>query len=557
MTGDVEVALQHEGSGEGFAAEHNGQEEPQARTSGSSEVESGQVYTDDNGSLRTSLEGATAASTDAIHGESDSEDKPLGLIRRDSGVLPEPAMHAFAAANAGEVEEDEESTLGSTYVKPLETVYEEPEAYTATSERSASPESEPEVLPVLSTGLQPRVSSAQRGTHLKRSMSTPAMVVNRPATLTRTDTSAPELQTTELPTFATPTPIVSVRPLSLGEIGTNMHAPPQFAASSMSSRHDGMPLSDNSRSKQFNQRLDYMVGEFFTRQVTKLATSTPSGMDRVQKILSQRVKEKLGQQMGKQWAHVTAQPEVDEAAKEIESMYSYFSQLEKMVEKQRACLQQLNEVEAELSLFYQQKGYQESDEEIGKNLVHLGEAYHSECKERVPVISSLDSYLGFLKTFKSKAINDSRDTIKTQKTARQEFDSYASRLGYLEEKNVQRAATLSPGSMSSSSSRPFGFRSKSSEDTQKYQEKELDQTRRRFQAAKTRYQVLSTQIIDKAGLLEMKRAVDFGAYLAKVVEAHDAHNGFRPPIRKASSEPLPLPDAVEATEDATTEGVTR
>ena len=37
-------------------------------------------------------------------------------------------------------------------------------------------------------------------------------------------------------------------------------------------------------------------------------------------------------------------------------MYEYYSQLEKMVEKQRMALQQLNEVEAELSLFYQQKG---------------------------------------------------------------------------------------------------------------------------------------------------------------------------------------------------------
>lgn len=49
-----------------------------------------------------------------------------------------------------------------------------------------------------------------------------------------------------------------------------------------------------------------------------------------------------------------------------------------MVEKQRAALQQLNEVEAELSLFYQQKGYQEGIDEIGKNLVHLGQAYHQE-----------------------------------------------------------------------------------------------------------------------------------------------------------------------------------
>lgn len=43
-----------------------------------------------------------------------------------------------------------------------------------------------------------------------------------------------------------------------------------------------------------------MVGEFFTRQVAKLATSTPESVDRMHKILTQRVREKLGQQVGKQ-----------------------------------------------------------------------------------------------------------------------------------------------------------------------------------------------------------------------------------------------------------------
>lgn len=132
-------------------------------------------------------------------------------------------------------------------------------------------------------------------------------------------------------------------------------------------------------------------------------------------------------------------------------------------------------------------------------------------KERMPVIASLDAYLAFIKTFRAKAINDSRDTVKSQKTARQEFDSYASKLGYLEEKTIRSAQKVQP--------MPFNpLRSKSSEDTIKYQERELDQTRTRFQAAKTRYQVLSTQVIDKAGLLEMKRGVDFGAYVEKVVE---------------------------------------
>ncbi|KAJ3020002.1 hypothetical protein HKX48_001459 [Thoreauomyces humboldtii] len=471
--------------------------------------------------------------------------------------------------------EDEETTLGSLarrYSETAEQLAAQTLPTTGTaSDASASPlpeepEEEPEVLPVLSIGLPARVSSLQTRRELNRSASASSIsstnLVISP--VSRTDTSAPELRTTELPTFATPTPMAAVRVPVVGDLGMGNRPPPAFVSSLGSNRDYGMPLSENSKSKQFNTRLDYMVGEFFTRQVAKMATSTPESVDRIGKLFSQRVREKLGQQVGKQWAHVTQQPEVDEAAKDIESMHTYYAQLEKMVEKQRYALQQLNEVESELSLFYQQKGYQEHQEEIGRNLVHLGVSYHQETKERVPVIAALDAYLEFLKTFKSKAIADSRDTIKLQKTARQEFDSYASRLGHLEEKNVRANSTgpvhTGPAQSISSSSgteRRSSFnplRSKATEETARYQEKELDQTRQRFQNAKTKYQTLSTQVIDKAGLLEMKREVDFGAYLARVVESHDAYgarhfeagkvraDGFYLPADAATSTPSPVID---------------
>ncbi|KAJ3184722.1 hypothetical protein HDU87_004126 [Geranomyces variabilis] len=454
--------------------------------------------------LMTQALDAAVGALSASVGEEPVPQNDLPSSGSDAGSNFAPHGAADVNDEDDDDESEEEGALGSTILRHAEGVIsEEP--------RSESPEYEPDVLPVLSIGLPARVSSLQlqQQRQLKRAASSPVI------STARTDISAPELQTTELPTFATPTPMAAVRFPVVGDLGMGARTPPSFV-SSAGLRDQGMPLSENSKSKQFNQRLDYMVGEFFTRQVSKIATSTPESVDRFQKIFSQRVREKLGQQMGKQWAHVTAQPEVDEAAKDIEAMHTYFSQLEKMVERQRSALQQLNEVEAELSLFYQQKGYQEQQEDISKNLIHLGVAYHQESKERIPVIGALDNYLAFLKVFKGKAIADSRDTIKLQKTARQEFDSYASRLGYLEEKNVRAT------SAASSSFNPL--RSKSGEDAARYQEKELDQTRQRFQGAKAKYQQLSTQVIDKAGLLEMKRGVDFGAYVARVVEANDAYN---------------------------------
>ena len=49
-------------------------------------------------------------------------------------------------------------------------------------------------------------------------------------------------------------------------------------------------------------------------------------------------------------------------------------------------------------------------------------------------------------------------------------------------------------------------------------EKELARQRTQFQESKTKYQQLSTSLIDKSGLLDMKKGVDFAAHLAKVRE---------------------------------------
>ncbi|KAJ3300433.1 hypothetical protein HK104_000491 [Borealophlyctis nickersoniae] len=342
----------------------------------------------------------------------------------------------------------------------------------------------PEVLPVLQAGQPIRIQASNASNGVSRPVYEPAV----------TDTSVGPPAVTELPGYATPSPYVPVNAPHTGDLGFGARIPPPLAS------RDSYSSDFNAKSKAFNQRLDYMIGEFFSRQVTKLATSTPESVDRNYRIFHQRMREKLGQQ----WAHITAQPEVDEAVKQVQAMHEYFSYLEKMVEKQRSALQMLNEVEAELSLFYQQKGYQEEIEDVGRNLVHLGINYHSECKERGPLITSLEAFLSFIKTFNNKAIGDLLDTIKRQSTARQELDSYGSKLGSLEEKKI-KAMQKTPITSAT-------------EDAVKYQEKELQQTRARFQTAKERYQTLSTQVIDKTGLLQMKREVDFASYLDKLVE---------------------------------------
>lgn len=69
-------------------------------------------------------------------------------------------------------------------------------------------------------------------------------------------------------------------------------------------------------------------------------------------MFQQRFKEKLGAQ----WAHITSQPEVEEAIKHVQDMYDYFESLEKLVIRQKTGLAKVNDVETELSLWYKKEG---------------------------------------------------------------------------------------------------------------------------------------------------------------------------------------------------------
>ncbi|KAJ3101506.1 hypothetical protein HDU97_001321 [Phlyctochytrium planicorne] len=249
--------------------------------------------------------------------------------------------------------------------------------------------------------------------------------------------------------------------------------------------------------------------------MSKIALNTPHSIESNFRIFQQRIKEKMG---GKQAGtiHVTSQPEVDEAVKDVEDMFAYFSELAKLQEKQLAQLKALNETEQELALFFQQKGYQEKVEDISAMSIDIGKAYSEGVKNRAAVIQSMEGFGEFVKTFRNKAIQDSIDTLKKQETARVEFDSFAAKLDGLTRSSSVPATTilgkeLPPVLQDTSGMSPA--------------EKELEHARVQFQVSRTRYQNLSTAIMDKAVLLEMKRDVDFRLQLEKIVRIREGLAG--------------------------------
>jgi hypothetical protein len=198
---------------------------------------------------------------------------------------------------------------------------------------------------------------------------------------------------------------------------------------------------------------------------------------------------------------------VEEAISHVQKMYDYFESLEKLVMKQKSGLVKVNDSESELSIWYKKEGYffandrvLEPEGPIRENMLYLSQSYFQVCAERNALILAYDQYAEFLRTFKDKAIADALVTMKKQHIARLELDAYGSKLGGLEEKKLKTfARTPSPSEAAAL-------------------EKELGGVRNKFQDAKTKYQQLSTGLIDKAGLLDMKKGVDFAAHIQRIRE---------------------------------------
>jgi len=93
-----------------------------------------------------------------------------------------------------------------------------------------------------------------------------------------TDTSTPAPKGSEIPHFATATPIPATPMPS--DVAKNVLPPTEAPLPFSEPKQFSNPLTDNSKSKQFTARTDYMISEFFSRQVKRLTRGAPEALDR-------------------------------------------------------------------------------------------------------------------------------------------------------------------------------------------------------------------------------------------------------------------------------------
>lgn len=271
--------------------------------------------------------------------------------------------------------------------------------------------------------------------------------------------------------------------------------PYQSKSASIAKVSESISAGSHPSAVQFNERLDFVVGEFFERQMSRIQSNTPEKLDKFQRLFSQRI----GEAFGAQWAHITAQPEVDEASISVEKINAYVISLEALIRKQIVSLKSVSNIENEISVFLKQND-PSNVESLKETLQETGSAFHDTVQRREKLITAAQDFETFLVNFRTKAIADCRSNIKLQKNSRVEFDAYASKFSHLESKYGK------------------AIRSKGTdlEEKYKYQLKELEISQERFENSKKNYQLLSTQVIDKAAVLKTKKESDFKEQLEKL-----------------------------------------
>jgi hypothetical protein len=169
---------------------------------------------------------------------------------------PEDDLTNYSYEPASDVEEDEDLAKNSTEEVPHEVKYPEDveDPNTNPMPENLSPSTENESV---TGGLVPGFQMVKA-----KGMA---------------DTSTPEPTGSAIPNFATATPMAKTQ---LPQNRAKRYSMPLQPPVPLSSNNFSNPLDEYSKSKQFAERTDFMISEFFTRQVARLTAGAPEALNR-------------------------------------------------------------------------------------------------------------------------------------------------------------------------------------------------------------------------------------------------------------------------------------
>lgn len=229
-----------------------------------------------------------------------------------------------------------------------------------------------------------------------------------------------------------------------------------------------------------------------SKDVDKLESKFRIGLQSFkEKVGAQRWKSVFGEQASFQ---VTRTPEVDGAVKKIKNMEQYYFALEKSLSAYSKSLKNYGEMEGDMARFWLEQGFKEGENHLRTPQIDLGNAQQAAAKEILQCHAVVDNVRNAISTMLKNAIADAADTAKRQESARQEMDGFATKLQAVFEKANERAEKAAKtGKASSDPGKEI---------------KEIEAAKAQFEAAKEKYARLTTQLLDKADMLEAKRTSD-------------------------------------------------
>lgn len=225
--------------------------------------------------------------------------------------------------------------------------------------------------------------------------------------------------------------------------------------------------------------------------------------------------------------------ETEEAVHQLEDLNTFYTQYEELLSQQHKTLEQLVDIENQLSMFYFQWGHQMNTNgpDVSGLMLHLGEFMGSVRARETNVLAQFVELLKRdIHMFKDKAIGDTLETFEMQDAARTELDGFAGRYYEVLKKLRQSSSRrISQGDTSTHSSpskdrsgreTPHEVIELTGEETiDRYADeaarRQFERSRDAFLYAKVKYESLSQSLAEKVALLVSFSLLFLGKTLRK------------------------------------------
>jgi len=216
-------------------------------------------------------------------------------------------------------------------------------------------------------------------------------------------------------------------------------------------------------------------------------------------VFNQAFKEQVNAQFGFFQPVKTVDPKVEEAITQLAKLKRYIKQSEDSVKKMINGMKTTMEAQQQFSVISKDAKIKRDDTNLKKKLSLISESLGSNSKDiECLYLPAMENFYDWLKTFLDKAISDAEESVIKYNNVRTEMDTISQIITQTKERIAEEIA-------GSQEQRRLSLLLKEHEQT--------------YKIKKSRYDLLSDQVIQKVELLETKRKADMPNYIQSMYDS--------------------------------------